>query len=293
MGGGGIKAIIPRRCTRGRPGERGAGARGRHIPPDPAYSLIAGEQLPERGGIFLESVIEVQGLTKTYGDVTAVKNVTLSVLKGELFGLLGPNGSGKTTMIKCLTGQLKPTGGGVRVMGIDAVEEPVRVRELVGITPEQETPPSFLTAEEYLRFVGHIRRIAGIGEQCAFWFDFLEFGDKRDVLCKDLSRGTRQKLMVAQAFLHRPGLVLIDEPLINLDPIMQRKIKDYLAGYVKGGGTVFISTHILEIAEEICTRVGIIHQGNLIREGPVADLRGGAKHLEEVFLDAVRGDAHA
>jgi len=222
----------------------------------------------------------------------AVNNVSFSIEKGELFGLLGPNGSGKTTMIKCLTGQLKPTGGEIRVMGIDVVGEPVRVRERVGITPEQETPPSFLTAEEYLHFVGHIRRIQDTEEQCGFWFEFLEFGDKRDVLCKDLSRGTRQKLMVAQAFLHRPELVLIDEPLINLDPLMQRKIKDYLTGYVKGGGTVFLSTHILGIAEEICTRVGIIHRGNLVREGTVADLKASSGDLEEVFLDALRGDAH-
>ena len=241
----------------------------------------------------METVIEARGLTRTFGDVTAVNNISLSVRKGELYGLLGPNGSGKTTMIKCLTGQLKLTSGDVRVMGLDAVAQPVRVRELVGITPEQETPPSFLTAEEYLHFVGHIRRIGDTEDQCRFWFELLEFGDKRNVLCKDLSRGTRQKLMVAQAFLHKPGLVLIDEPLINLDPIMQRKIKDYLTGYVKGGGTVFLSTHILEIAEEICTRVGIIHQGRIIREGPVSELRSGSKHLEEVFLEAVRGDSHA
>ena len=239
----------------------------------------------------MENVIQVSGLTKTYGDVTAVKDVSLSVRKGELFGLLGPNGSGKTTMIKCLTGQLKPTGGSIRVMGVDAVAEPVKVRSLVGITPEQETPPSFLTAEEYLHFVGHIRRIADIEGECRFWFDFLDFGDKREVLCKDLSRGTRQKLMVAQAFLHRPELVLIDEPLINLDPLMQRKIKDYLSSYVKGGGTVFISTHILEIAEEICTRLGIIHRGTLVREGTVGELRGASRHLEEVFLEAVSGEA--
>jgi len=238
----------------------------------------------------MESIIDVKGLTRKFGDVTAVNNISLSVRKGELFGLLGPNGSGKTTMIKCLTGQLKPTEGGIRVMGIDVVQQPVRVREVVGITPEQETPPSFLTAEEYLHFVGHVRRIQDIEAQCSFWFDFLEFGDKRDVLCKDLSRGTRQKLMVAQAFLHRPELVFIDEPLINLDPLMQRKIKNYLTDYVKGEGTVFISTHILEIAEEICTRIGIIHGGNLVREGPLADLRASSKNLEEVFLDAIRGE---
>ncbi|HVP25130.1 MAG TPA: ABC transporter ATP-binding protein [Methanomicrobiales archaeon] len=238
----------------------------------------------------MQHIIEVRGLTKTYGDVTAVNNVSFSIGKGELFGLLGPNGSGKTTMIKCLTGQLKPTAGAIQVMGVDAVKEPVRVRELVGITPEQETPPSFLTAEEYLHFVGHIRKIPDIEEQCRSWFDLLDFGDKRDVLCKDLSRGTRQKLMVAQAFLHRPELVLIDEPLINLDPLMQRKIKDYLVGYVKGGGTVFISTHILGIAEEICTRIGIIHRGNLVRQGTVNELRVASGSIEGAFLEATRGE---
>lgn len=241
----------------------------------------------------MESIIEVRGLVRKFGDVTAVNNISLSVGKGELFGLLGPNGSGKTTMIRCLTGQLKPTAGEVRVMDLDVVQDPIRVRELVGITPEQETPPSFLTAEEYLHFVGRIRKIPDLEDRCGFWFDFLEFGDKRDVLCKDLSRGTRQKLMVAQAFLHRPGLVLIDEPLINLDPIMQRKIKDHLKEYVARGGTVFLSTHILEIAEEICSRIGIIHNGRLIHQGPVAELSAGSRHLEEFFLEAIRGDAHA
>jgi ABC-2 type transport system ATP-binding protein len=238
----------------------------------------------------MKSVIEVKGLTKTYGNLAAVNNVSFSIGKGELFGLIGPNGSGKTTMIKCLTGQLKPTAGAIQVMGVDAVTAPVRVRELVGITPEQETPPSFLTAEEYLHFVGHIRKIPDIGEQSRFWFDLLDFGDKRDVLCKDLSRGTRQKLMVAQAFLHKPELVLIDEPLINLDPLMQRRIKDYLTGYVKGGGTVFISTHILGIAEEICTRIGIIHRGNLVRQGTVEELRAASGSIEAAFIDATRGE---
>ena len=239
----------------------------------------------------MERIIEVVNLVKQFGTVTAVNGVSLSVERGQLFGLLGPNGSGKTTMIKLLTGQHRPTGGQIRVMGIDAVAYPLRVREMVGIVPEQETPPSFLTAEEYLHFVGTIRKLADLKREAEFWFDYLEFADKKEVLCKDLSRGTRQKLMVAQAFLHQPDLVLIDEPLINLDPIMQRKLKDYLLEYVGDGGTVFISTHILEIAEEICSRIGILHQGSLVYEGPVAELKAQARHLEEVFLSAVSKDA--
>lgn len=238
----------------------------------------------------LERMIDVRDLVKQFGTLTAVNRISLSVERGQLFGLLGPNGSGKTTMIKLLTGQLKPTRGQIRVMGIDAIAHPLRVREMVGIVPEQETPPSFLTAEEYLYFVGSVRKLEDSRRQAEFWFDYLEFTDKREVLCKDLSRGTRQKLMVAQAFLHQPDLVLIDEPLINLDPIMQRRLKDYLREYVGGGGTVFLSTHILEIAEEICTRIGILHQGALVYEGSVAELNAQARHLEEFFLSAVSKD---
>ncbi len=168
-----------------------------------------------------------------YGDLTAVNHVSLSVEKGALYGLLGPNGSGKSTMIKMLTGQIRPTAGAATVLGIDVQKEPVHVRERVGIIPEQETPPSFLTATEYLQFVGAIRKVPDIDEKAAWWFDFLDFADKKDVLCKDLSRGTRQKLMFSQAFVHKPELALIDEPLINFDPIMQRVVKDYLTEYVK------------------------------------------------------------
>jgi ABC-2 type transport system ATP-binding protein len=239
------------------------------------------------------NIIEATQLVKRYGEIGAVDHITLSVPEGELFGLLGPNGSGKTTMIKLLTGQISPDSGEMRILGIDVVRDPIQVRERVGIVPEQETPPSFLTAEEYLHFVGKIRHLDDTDEQCAFWSDYLEFSDKLDVLCKDLSRGTRQKLMVAQAFLHQPALVLIDEPLINLDPIMQRKLKDYLVGYVRKGGSVFLSTHILEIAEEVCTRIGIIHNGHLIHEGPVANLKSRSQHLEQFFLDTIGRDVHA
>jgi ABC-2 type transport system ATP-binding protein len=232
-------------------------------------------------------MIEVKGLSKSYGQTQAVDGVDLSIGKGELFGLLGPNGSGKTTMIKMLTGQIKPTSGALKVHGINVLEDPLRVRELVGVIPEQETPPSFLTAEEYLHFVAKIRKMEHFEEACNKWFEFFDFGDQKDSLCKDLSRGTRQKLMFAQAFLHEPELAIIDEPLINLDPVMQKKVKDFLKGYVDNGGTVFISTHILEIAKEICTSIGIIYRGKLVYTGRLDDPELQGRNFEGFFLDLV------
>jgi ABC-2 type transport system ATP-binding protein len=238
-------------------------------------------------------VIKTQDLSKTYGDVKAVDHVNISIDEGALFGLLGPNGSGKTTMIKMLTGQTRPTGGTATVLGIDVIKDPVEVRERVGIIPEQETPPSFLSAMEYLHFVAAVRKIPDIDTKADWWFDFLDFADKKNVLCKDLSRGTRQKLMFTQAFIHEPALALIDEPLINFDPVMQDLVKDYLAGYVKKGRTIFISTHILEVAEEICTGFAILHKGNLLHTGTVDELRGRNEHLPAFFLSLVRKDRHA
>ena len=240
----------------------------------------------------MTTILEARDLLKVYGDVTAVDHVTLGVHEGSLFGLLGPNGSGKTTMIKMLTGQIRPNGGSATVLGLDVTKDPVGVREKVGIIPEQETPPSFLTATEYLAFVGAIRNIPDLEEKAGWWFDFLEFRDKKNVLCKDLSRGTRQKLMFAQAFLHEPTLALIDEPLINFDPIMQDVVKDYFVEYTKKGNTIFISTHILEVAEEICSEFAILHKGKLMHTGPVADLTGRGEHLPQFFLSLVRKDRH-
>ncbi|MCQ8894040.1 MAG: ABC transporter ATP-binding protein [Methanolinea sp.] len=241
----------------------------------------------------MAAVIETCGLSKVYGDVTALDSVSLSVEKGALFGLLGPNGSGKTTMIKVLTGQVRPTGGFAKVLGLDPAKDGVGVRERVGIIPEQESPPSFLSAMEYLEFVGAVRKIPDIAEKAEKWFDILEFGDKKNVLCKDLSRGTRQKLMFAQAFIHEPVLALIDEPLINLDPLMQDVVKEFLSDYVRKGNTLFLSTHILEVAEEICSAVAILHRGRLLHAGPVADVRAHGEHLPGFFLSLVRKGGHA
>jgi ABC-2 type transport system ATP-binding protein len=240
----------------------------------------------------MKTVIDARDLSKNYGDVKAVDHVNLHVDEGALFGLLGPNGSGKTTMIRMLTGQTKPTAGSATVLGIDVTKDPIGIRARVGIIPEQETPPSFLTAIEYLEFVGAVRKIPEIGTKADGWFDFLDFADKKNVLCKDLSRGTRQKLMFAQAFIHEPTLALIDEPLINFDPIMQDLVKDYLATYVKKGKTIFISTHILEVAEEICSDFAILHKGTLLHTGTVAELTSRGEHLPAYFLSLVRKDRH-
>ncbi len=235
-----------------------------------------------------ETVIKINNLTKEFGEITAVNDVSLTIIKGELFGLLGPNGSGKTTMIKTLTGQIKPTKGSAEILGVNVLQNPIKVRDLAGIIPEQETPPSFLTAEEYLQFVSQIRKINGFEKKIDSWFKLLDFEDQKDSLCKDLSRGTRQKLMVAQAFLHEPQLVFIDEPLINLDPIIQRTLKDFLKDYVKKGNTVFFSTHVLEIAEEICTDIAIIDKGRLLHKGPIQEIIKKKQHLEDFFLKLVK-----
>lgn len=236
----------------------------------------------------MRSVIETKNLTKDFGKLRAVNNFNISLKEGELFGLLGPNGSGKTTTVKLLTGQIKPTKGNATILGVNVLRNPVGVRELVGIIPEQETPPSFLTSEEYLTFVSRVRKLDDIEGRCKKWLEFLDFEDQKDVLCKDLSRGTRQKLMFAQAFIHEPKIAFIDEPLINLDPVIQRKVKDYLQEFVSKGGTIFFSTHVLEIAEEICTRIGIIDKGRLIYQGPIKDLKKKRQHLEDFFLKLVK-----
>ncbi len=234
----------------------------------------------------MNTAIHTKNLVKNYDSITAVDDLNLSIRGGELFGLLGPNGSGKSTTVKLLTGQIRPDSGSVEVLGTDVLAEPVKARTAVGIVPEQETPPSFLTAEEYLQFVASVRGLdESVNDRIEFWFEYLAFGDAGNRLCKDLSRGTRQKLMFAQAFLHEPKLAIIDEPLINLDPVIQRKVKDYLISYTKEGNTVFLCTHILPIAEEICSLIGIIHRGRLIYEGPVGGMAELNGNLELSFLE--------
>lgn len=236
-------------------------------------------------------VVRTERLTKTYGDLRALNGLNLTVESGELFGFLGPNGAGKSTTIAILTGQLTPDEGTVEVLETDPVADPVATRRAVGILPEQETPPSFLTPREYFRFVGTVRNLEErtVTERTERWARRLGFEEKLDTISTDLSRGQQQKVMIAAAFLHQPALVFIDEPLVNLDPVVQEHVKRYLREYREAGNTVFLSTHHVEVAEELCSRVGFLNRGQLVAERR-PDRLGDDETLLDAFLDSVGTD---
>jgi len=236
------------------------------------------------------TAILAEELRKTYGDLVALDGLSLSVDEGELFGFLGPNGAGKTTTIQILTGQLLPDSGRVSVLDTDPTSDPVGTRRKVGVLPEQESPPSFMTPREYFEFVGTVREMdRGVVERrTEQWAERLSFVEKLDTLNTDLSRGQQQKVMITQAFIHEPGVVFIDEPLANLDPIIQERVKRFVVEYAEAGNAVFLSTHHIEVAEEVCTRVGIVSEGKLIAERRPADLEAG-ESLLDTFLRNVTG----
>jgi len=236
------------------------------------------------------TAVETADLRKEYGNVLALDGLDLSVERGELYGLLGPNGSGKTTTIEILTGQRTPTTGSASVLGVDPVAEPIEVRRSVGVLPEREDPPSFLTPREYLAFVGEVRDIESVEERIDRWARRLEFRGLLDTLSTDLSEGERQRVMLAQVFIHEPELVFIDEPLVNLDPLMQAEVRRQLREYCEAGNTLFLSTHFMEVAEKLCTRVGILAGGRLVAERDPRALDAG---LLETFATEVGRDASA
>ncbi len=231
--------------------------------------------------------VETHSLTKRFGKLTAVEDLNLKIESGELFGFIGPNGAGKTTTLQMLSGQISPTSGTAKVMGIDVAADPISVKAAIGIVPELEYPPSFLTVEEYLHFVAAVRKLP----DCANvdrWIEFFDLEDKRETMCMSLSKGQKKKTTLCAALLHQPGLLFMDEPFLDLDPLIQRKMKTWLLDFVKGGGTVFLSTHILELAEKLCTRVGIIDKGRLVAAGSLEELRSGAgEDLEQIFMRLV------
>ena len=232
------------------------------------------------------SVITCSNLSKNYDEVKALKKINLEVNEGEFFGLLGPNGAGKTTLLKILTCQLKPSKGKADVFGMDTFSNFSSIKPKISIVPEQESPPSFLTPREVLELVVNIRQISG--SNIEHWLEFFELETMEGRVCRNLSRGQKQKVMLASAFISNTKLMFLDDPFINLDPLVQSKVRGWLKEYVKEGGTVFINTHLLENAERLCDRAAIIHQGQIQSLINLSDLRKQNLTLEELFHEIVK-----
>jgi len=232
-------------------------------------------------------VIDARDIVKDFNGMKALSNVSITVDKGDFYGFFGPNGAGKTTLIRILTGQLEPTSGTVSVLGVDVVKDPMKVKELVGIVPEVESPPTYLTGYEYLYFVGTVRRLDRLEDRIEKWLSFFDLESKKGTICKDMSKGMRQKLMLASAFMPEPELLFLDEPFINLDPIYQRILREYLEEYVSKGGTAFMCSHILEISEKLCNRLAIVNLGRVVAQGLKDELVKDGENLERLFMRSV------
>jgi ABC-2 type transport system ATP-binding protein len=244
-----------------------------------------------------QPMIEAAGLQKSYGDTPAVKGVDLKVYPGEIFGFLGPNGAGKTTTIKMLIGLLRPSAGAARIGGYDIQREPIAAKSLIGYVPDQPYLPEKLTAREFLEFIAGLYQLEPAtarrrGEELLRLFDL---SDRADDLVGGYSHGMRQKTALASALLHNPKAFFLDEPTVGLDPRSARLIKDMLREVSERGTAVFMSTHILEIAERMCDRVAIISDGLVVATGTMEELRAGrtGESLEDIFLELTGGTEEA
>jgi len=231
------------------------------------------------------SVIKCTNLSKRYEEGLALNEVNLTIERGEFFGLLGPNGAGKTTLLKILTGQLRTTKGEADILGMNIEDNIMEVKSKIAIIPEQESPPSFLTPREVLEMVASIRKLDK--PKIEFWIDFFDLQPMEGRVCRNLSRGQKQKVMLAAAFISETELMFLDEPFINLDPIVQTKVRDWLVEYVKEGGTVFLNTHLLENAQRLCDRAAIIHEGKIQSVIKLNDLDKQNINLEQLFHEII------
>ena len=236
--------------------------------------------------------IQTTGLRKAFGDLVAVDGIDLAVPRGSFYGFLGPNGAGKSTTIKCLTGLLKPTAGEFRILDLDPTKEPVAVKKKIGVMPEDLALFDRLTGSETLTFVGQVHGLdaASLRARSAQLLDLMDLRQAAGDLVADYSHGMRKKISLAAALLPAPRLLFLDEPFEGIDAIASRQIKDLLAAFVKNGGTVFITTHVLEIVERLCDHIAIISKGRLVTQGSMAELRAGGvsgQSLEERFMDIV------
>ena len=239
-------------------------------------------------------MIQARGLVKAYAAVTAVKGIDLDARPGEIFGFLGPNGAGKTTTIKLLVGLLQPTAGTVAIDGVDLAAEPIRAKQRLGFIPDRPYIYNKLTGREFLRFIAGLYRMDGDWphrmEDLLRLFEIADWGDE---LVEGYSHGMRQRLIFCAAFLHRPKALIVDEPMVGLDPKGARLLKRVFREYAGQGNAIFMSTHTLDVAEEVCDRIAIIDRGEIIALGTMEELRAraaGGRDLESIFLQLTGGD---
>ena len=236
-------------------------------------------------------MIELFHLSKSFGNFHAVKDVTLQIPSGEIFGFLGPNGAGKTTTIRIMAGLMKPTSGRILLDGKDILQQPEEAKSILGFIPDRPYLYEKLTGQEFLEFIADLRGLEAGNSQRKRIGELLNFFDLQgwsQELVESYSHGMRQRLVIAAALLHRPKVLIVDEPMVGLDPKGTRLVKSLFRGLSRKGVSIFMSTHTLELAEEVCQRIGIINEGRVIALGTMQELRDKSKtadaRLESLFL---------
>ena len=246
----------------------------------------------------MEFAVETRGLARTFGSKRAVDGIDLQVPAGSFYGFLGPNGAGKSTTIKCLTGLLRPSAGDIRILGIDPVANPVEIKLKVGVVPEDLALFDRLTAAETLSFIAQVHGMPAetFKTRSADLLSLMDLTAAATTLVTDFSHGMRKKLALAAALLPAPRLLFLDEPFEGIDAVASRQIKELLHSFVARGGTVFLTSHILEIVERLSTHIGVIADGRIVAQGRIEDVRAGAHGqgtLEELFIQLVGGERAA
>jgi ABC-2 type transport system ATP-binding protein len=236
----------------------------------------------------MDHCIETFGLTKNFDGLLAVNDLELCVERGAFYGFLGPNGAGKSTTIKMLTGLLAPTRGSARILGCDLARNPLEIKRRIGVVPEELCLFENLTAREYLTFIGRMYRMPKnvIADRREELLALMDLADIDKTLIIEFSHGMKKKLSLAASLIHDPELLFLDEPFEGIDPIASRALRNVLDRFVKRESTIFLTSHILEIVEKLCTHVGIIHKGRLVTQAPLHELAQGGS-LEKAFVDAV------
>ena len=234
-------------------------------------------------------MIEVENLTKLYGDLAAVRSLSFHVAPGDVLGLVGPNGAGKTTTLRSIAGILVPTSGRVRIAGVDLVEHPREAKQHLAFVPDEPHLFDYLTVEEHLRFVGRMYGVADVGARIGPLLAELELTDKRRALPGELSRGMKQKLAIGCGLLHEPAALLLDEPLTGLAPGGIRRMKETIAARARAGAAVILSSHLLHLVEELCTRLLLMRAGRIVAVGTIAEIVAERPQLaglglEDIFL---------